>query len=279
MKSVTLSVVIFCILATMGMHGDEPVMKIVSAERAFAALSVKDGIRESFLRNFSTECVILNPQPVNGYTVYKKRANSKAKLEWFPSFAILAASGELGVTTGPWKWSSRSDTLPSLFGHFLSVWKYHEQDGWKVVFDGGTRYPFDVKQQEQENFVTLKMSYAVSDRGRGIDEAENGFASMSRLHGVKKAISVFASPGIRLYRIGSFPHTGSNAAAALLKSETVSMDFKVLKSDHARSNDLAYSYGIAVAGGKDTNSFFHVWKRSQQDSKWEMIVDLMMPYQ
>ena len=65
-------------------------------------------------------------------------SDKKPVLAWQPSFAGMAASGDMGFTTGPWEAKADiKDEKPSGVGHFVTVWKKQADGSWKFVVDLG----------------------------------------------------------------------------------------------------------------------------------------------
>ncbi|MFZ0635294.1 MAG: nuclear transport factor 2 family protein [Candidatus Acidiferrales bacterium] len=59
------------------------------------------------------------------------------KLTWHPNKAGVARSGELGYTSGTYKWSFK-DASGKTFsdkGKYLMVWKKQADGAWKLLFD------------------------------------------------------------------------------------------------------------------------------------------------
>ncbi|HYM82282.1 MAG TPA: nuclear transport factor 2 family protein [Candidatus Limnocylindria bacterium] len=111
---------------------------LVAAERAFAAASVKNGMRDAFLFYLADDGILFRPGPVNGRSLWAPRANSKATLDWAPSYAEVSALGDMGFTTGPWELRGPpGDKEPPSYGHFVSVWKRGSDTPWKVAVDIG----------------------------------------------------------------------------------------------------------------------------------------------
>ena len=114
---------------------------LVEAERAFARTSEEKGIREAFLTWLAPDSVVFRPGPVAGRPVYEKMdpANPTAP-DWGPEFADIAASGEVGYTTGPYEVRPRRGAEPSGFGHYISIWKTQPDGSWKVFLDIGIQH-------------------------------------------------------------------------------------------------------------------------------------------
>jgi len=114
---------------------------MVAAEKAFAADASVRTTREAFLTALTDDAVMFDPGPANGKRVWEARAPDKHRLEWTPELAEISASGDLGYTSGPWRFTSAGETTPKAFGHFLSVWQKQPDGQWKLLVDHGIDHP------------------------------------------------------------------------------------------------------------------------------------------
>lgn len=62
------------------------------------------------------------------------------RLEWRPSEAHVAGSGDLGYTLGRWRLVGTAEGVDTLLGegHYVTIWR-KTADGWRVAVDIGTR--------------------------------------------------------------------------------------------------------------------------------------------
>ena len=81
---------------------DANARSLAAAESAFAQESVAKGVRTAFLRALSDDGIVFQPGPQNGRKAWEARKDSEGVLLWQPVLAVVAASGDLGYTTGPW---------------------------------------------------------------------------------------------------------------------------------------------------------------------------------
>ena len=153
-----LSFSIVCVIATSGCStgSQVPVSSLVESERAFAALSLARDTRTAFLTFLDDSSVIFRPHPVNGKEWIGKQPTRTSVLSWEPVFADCSESGDMGFTTGPWKFSrSSSEDEPVAFGYFVSVWGRREGGGWRVLLDIGTSNPKPGREVERLHFGPL----------------------------------------------------------------------------------------------------------------------------
>jgi ketosteroid isomerase-like protein len=106
--------------------------EIEKAERAFAADGVALGIRDSFLAHMADDAIVFSPGPVSAKALYEKRPSSKTpKLEWWPQRVVIARSGDLGLSVGPWAINDKRGA------YYATIWRKGPDGTWKWVYDGG----------------------------------------------------------------------------------------------------------------------------------------------
>jgi ketosteroid isomerase-like protein len=109
---------------------------MVQAERDFAKMSVERGRREAFLTYLSKDSIVFNPGPISGQAHAEKMPKqSSGILDWYPDFAEISISGDMGYTTGPWKYSDSSEPGSVVYGEFNSVWEKQPDGRWKNICD------------------------------------------------------------------------------------------------------------------------------------------------
>src|SRR5437867_11297490 len=148
MKTI-LSMVLLCANAS-GADDDSTnttvLRSLVETERAFAGTCGEKGVRASFLEFFADDGIAFRPEPFRFKEAMKDLPPPSdplgVTLEWEPQAGGVAASGDLGYTTGP---SVRTDKTaedkPQRFGQFFSVWKKQKDGRWKVAADIGVATP------------------------------------------------------------------------------------------------------------------------------------------
>ncbi len=116
--------------------------ELLSADSAFAAMSVAQGARAAFVAFATLDAVTLGPGggPMNhGRDAIAATFNgfpADAVLEWEPVTAQVAGSGDLGCTVG-----EASVLARHWYSKYLTVWKRQPGGAWKFVADGGNARP------------------------------------------------------------------------------------------------------------------------------------------
>ena len=113
---------------------------MVSAEKAFAADASARNTRDAFLAALADDGIVFAPGPSDGKRVWQARKVNKNRLEWAPEVAEIAASGDLGYTSGPWRFTEEAADKPSAFGHFFTIWEKQPDGKWKVLVDHGVNH-------------------------------------------------------------------------------------------------------------------------------------------
>ena len=110
---------------------------LLKVDEDFAELSMQKGLKEAYLEYIDSNGVLLRPNviPIAGadavdYIIGLK--DTGYKMQWKPSNAVVAISGELGYTYGVYKLKpSLVDT--AFYGTYVSIWKKQPNGKWKFV--------------------------------------------------------------------------------------------------------------------------------------------------
>jgi len=265
--------------------GDSPpaVQTLVDAELDFAGEALRSGVRAAFLSFLADDGLIFRPEPVLGKLHYRNQVESQEVLTWNPVYAEVSASGDLGFTTGPWELSrTGADGGPASFGHYLSLWRIQPQGGWKVVLDAGIEH-------ERPPQPSPPLEYRLGDSDLppkkweriDIGEERSALRLMDDLltgrcaeAGISVAYGELASAELRLYRAGSQPVLGLDAAREALPGAGGAAAWNPEGVEVSRSADLGYTFGTAVLREGEA-SYVHVW-RKEADS-WKLAVDILIP--
>jgi hypothetical protein len=109
---------------------NEAATSLAAAETAFAAHSVREGMRKAFLAAFTDDGVFVRTGWTNSNAYLEKQPDPPIVLDWRPAYVEVSASGDLGYARG-----SYSDPATSkLLGYYLRVWRL-EGSAWRVILD------------------------------------------------------------------------------------------------------------------------------------------------
>ena len=262
-------------------------MSVGEAERSFARTSVQKGIRDSFLEFFADDGVNFTPAPGNAKEFYNKRpAASPVILDWSPVYADVAASGDLGYTTGPYTVTNKADNKVVAQGYYFSVWKKQADGNWKVMADIGIETPaFESNDkpnyQPPKNLNKKTFKTNLETEGSKLMETEKAFSKISAATEFQKLYLKLLGENARLHRNESFPFVGKNAIKSFILTNKLVWHYEPMKMDIAQSGDLAYVYGSYEMKVLENNSlknekgfYLHVWKRIS-NGVWKMVAEIM----
>ncbi|MEY2557869.1 MAG: hypothetical protein QOE34_1294 [Verrucomicrobiota bacterium] len=282
-RRATLSL-LFCFAGPLVAHAAEAdpaeaIRVMVESERKFYQAGQEKGTRAAFLAFLADDAVIFRPGPANGKEVWEKRAETGLDLIWEPTLAVIARSGDFGYDTGPAKWrASKKDEKFLGYGQFVSIWRKQKDGSWKVALDLGIENPEPTgKPEPLHTFVPDAGAPARTDtetRRKTLPEAQRKFAESAKANSADAAWAV-AAEDIRIYRDGSFPAVGKNAARTLLAAGAGKMSFEPMGGDMSSSADLAYTYGrysVSRDGSAESGHFFQIWQTDDAGS-WKLVLD------
>ncbi|HEX5132484.1 MAG TPA: nuclear transport factor 2 family protein [Candidatus Krumholzibacteria bacterium] len=272
--------VVACAWAAGAARADEvpaAARSLADAERAFAAMSLTDGMKAAFLANLADDAIVFNPGPSNGPEVYRARPASPVVLSWGPEHVELSASQDYGFSTGPWEFRRDKDSDPVVFGHFVSVWKQQPGGNWKVALDVGINHErVDAPSTVSFHAAAGPAVAPLAPDARSVAQdalvaADRAFADAARA-GTAQAFATYAADDVRLYRSGSVPVVGRDAVLAALAG-TAPGEMAPAQADVAPGGDLGFTIGLNAAGSG--NYYVRLWRRG--DAGWRVILDLETP--
>jgi ketosteroid isomerase-like protein len=205
------------------------------------------------------------------------RAAPPVVLDWRPVHTEVAASGEMGLSTGPWKVTSKANPSEAAgYGQFVSIWKRESGGAWKVAVDIGISNPGDSLWDAP---LEARGADAAASAGSNIEAAEKEFQARALLpDGAAGAYRAFASSRIRIYREGMAPAVGRDAAFRSAAMVSDRLTWTVEASEVARSGEFGYArghYAAANAPAQVLGYFMRVWRA--EDGHWRVVLDVVNP--
>jgi ketosteroid isomerase-like protein len=255
---------------------DADVASLIAAERAFAAMAADQGVRASFLANFADDGIAFEPGPVRLREAWSTRpapADPKAvRLQWAPAAAAVAASADIGFTTGPFTLSLASGARPPSHGIFTSVWRRDAAGTWKVVLDAGVGTPTEIAAAELAPAPRLSTSAQSAATPPATIERGPAIATPA---GMARQVAVDG----RWYREGESPVTSAAKIEALATSAAARLAFVPAAEVVARTGDFAYTYGRLTATAADgaitRRGYVHLWK-CDAAGEWKIAVAIWL---
>lgn len=259
--------------------GPDP-MPLVENERAFAAAVAEKGVREGFLEFLARDAVSLVPEATCGYDYYEALEPTPMQVVWQPSFAEIAASGDLGYTTGPCEWRASKDAaLPLLSGHYVTIWRKQEGGGWKVALDTGVSHDPNPDLATDTELWSNSPSASPEDptgSRKSLVKAEAALSLDAGQHGVMAAYLDWIAPDVRVCRDGEFPARGAAGLAERIGDGNAKWTWLPTFAAVSSDGGLGYAYGEGSPDGEHQFSYLRIW-RWGEDGRWRIAFDLHLP--
>lgn len=254
---------------------------IVAAERAFAADAPVLGLTASFNKWAVPDAVMIGGGQVQTvrdvFPPDVPRPADEALLEWWPNFAGISRSGDLGFTTGGVAINGQRT------GHYFTIWKKQPDGSWRWVYDGGSgASAADVPGPDSEP-VILPVGPQLLQVVTSLDRPPPPMApdwAMTRVREQEAALAraavtdqkaahlaALADNG-RLYVAPRPPAIGRDAFAEALDAWPATFRFGPTEGGgQSQYGDLVWTYGPAAwsrDGQERTGHYVRLWQRQEE---------------
>ena len=258
---------------------------LISAENAFAQQVNETSIKAAFLANLDSTGVLFDGSvPVNGIKQYSSATENKNNLlSWYPVTAQVSVSGDIGFTSGPYKYFAERGKGAIGSGYFFSIWKRNENGKFKLVLDGGT-YNTAGHDQIFEGNLGLKetglrdrkIRMLVNDKKESPWASEELFSKLAK-NDPQKSYQKFLGDSVWTLRSDKQIARSKMQNLKLMKEQKVqSYDFKQDGLGMSSTMDLAYCYGQVKeknAGNQQSGFYVRIWQFQTQG--WRIIADVI----
>ncbi len=256
------------------------VMPLVAAEKSFDREVSELGIRKAFAAAVAADAILLQPAPVAADAGIAALPET-LKLTWEPSFAEIAASGDLGWTTGPYHAHRDGDTTTVRHGHYVSVWR-RDGDRWRLVIDGGSPHPPPLDLPDRFTYAAARVSADSADPAAELKSLraveDDLIAALATPGRSAQALVAVAAPDLRYHPPNSFPVVGPGAVQTALLARADTLTFTPQGAGVSRAGDLGYVHGAVTrkAGPQapvEEGGYLRIWRRAK-DGRWQLALDL-----
>lgn len=264
-------ILIVLLLSFVSAFPQKGIKGLVEAEKAFASFTTANTIKEGFLRFMdSTGVIFRQGKAINAWEAYQQQKSGPAILSWEPAFAIISASGDFGITSGPYELRNGSlqDSVVAR-GSFSSVWKMNKQGVWKNLADLGTSYKKThplIKQVLQTELPAGTAVPSISfeevftlDKKFNAALAEKNSAALSQWLPVDSWLNME----------GEIPVVGDKLIMNILAHIPATVLFDAEAGNISSAGDMAYVYGSVTNVNKKEN-YLRVWIK--RNNKWQVIL-------
>lgn len=248
--------------------------EVLNAEKSFAAYSVQNGTKAAFLKFADSNGVVFEEgKAVNAIETWRKRDDRPGVLNWRPIYGFVAASGELGFTTGPWTYQPKTiqDSIVAR-GEYSTVWRKTANGEWKFLLDMGIG--------NTPNFDSTSFSFNDEEipftpgNLANLQEAEERFvqATKESSERIKYYTVVVSRHAFLLTRNGRLPTTVVADIETLMNTMPQTIAYKQMGLGLSKSGDLGYVYGSATVNGKE-ESYLRIWRR--EAAAWKLVLEVL----
>jgi ketosteroid isomerase-like protein len=259
---------------------DSNLQSMLDTELDFALMAKEKNTRDAFLTFLHSHAVTFGNGIQVGLKHYESQVPNSSLLIWKPEFGDISASGDFGYDFGPWKlYTDRTDSRPSAFGHFITVWTKNHDGKWKVALDIGITHP-EANDSVQVKTSINKPRKAKKGDFHSVTEIEEEFIQNFSAAGDSAYLSV-ASEEMKLFRNGKLPIMSAPEIAEFFKADNSDVDYVIGGGAIAKSRDMAYVYGTAsVKNSKDGHisasegSYLRIWKK-EDGRHWKIVLDVL----
>lgn len=246
--------------------------EVVAAERAFARAARTDGVNAAFLRYSAPEAILFKPRPELARPALEANPLPPIPLEWWPAYAGIAASGDLGFTTGPYVAGSGERRG---HGWYFTIWRRQPDGSWRWIVDHGppSREAASAGTGAQ---VAVLPAGRRSPSARAFGDVKSAEARLAAALAAdaRSALPRFLAADGRLMRAGPQPAVGAPAWTPLLAAGPGRIDTAPLGGAASAAGDLAFTYGTARWRRDQTEvegHYVRIWQRRR--GGWKLVVD------
>lgn len=249
-----------------------PIEQVIAAERAFAADTRERGFKQGFLAAAAPDAIVFQPGPVNaraGLEALPDAAPPGPPLFWWPDFAGVANSGDLGFTSG-------GATIPV---RYFTVWQRQPDGGWRWIYDGGPG--LEAVLAGDADGPVLRLAPATAAAG----SAAQALAQIAPLEADLARIAATDAPAAhRRYLTHDALIGGSRTATrpggghdAELARRPPHMVLRPIGGVASAAGDLAFTYGEARwtrEEGPRWGHYARIWQK--RTGGWRLVADLLI---
>lgn len=268
--------IIAALLATPSVAAEITPAPVVAAERAFAADGLELGVQASFFRHSAPDGIVFGPEPILAKAAFGEPRPKGRPLVWWPLWAGIARSGDLGFTTGPYTFDGKPG------GYYFTVWGKQPDGSWKWLYDGGP--PSDQTGAAPKDSPVAYARLSSRKAGSPGKAMAQVMAAEMALHAaaktdVKAAFLAAVADDGRIVGSRARPPANRAEIEAELAARATSIAFAPLGGSASNAGDLAWTYGAAEWTAQDKTAqrahYVRVWRNDK--AGWRLLFDELLP--
>ena len=247
--------------------------EVIAAERAFADYTREHGMRSGFLAFVAPDGWGFDPAPTParpGLEALPEAATEGPPLHWWPQFAGVANSGDLGFTTG-------GATIPV---RYFTVWQRQVDGTWRWVYDGGPRQREPLPGSADDEVARLPAATAsAGSPERALAEIaplETELARDAETDAAAARLRFLAEDGL----VAGSPQASSPGRAgqeAELARQPARLTMRPLGGLASSAGDLAFTWGELHWTRSDqprSGHYARIWQKRTEG--WRLVADMLI---
>lgn len=248
--------------------------EVIAAERAFAAQTRERGFKPGFLAWVADDAFVFRPAPTPARADIEAQPDAPTPgppLFWWPTFAGVANSGDLGFTTG-------GATIPV---RYFTVWQRQRDGRWRWLYDGGP--PQATPLPGGADAEVLRLPAATAAAG----SPEQALAEIAPLEAELAAHAAEDAAAARLRFLaedglvaGSPQHArpGRDGQSEELARQPARQDQRPLGGVASSAGDLAFTWGeVRWSRGEEPRwgHYARIWQNRREG--WRLVAEILVP--
>lgn len=253
------------------------VNEVVAAERAFAEAGTDSGVVRSFSAFIAPDGILFRPGPVPGrdWLAAATPRTGPPHLEWWPVYAGIAQSGDLGFTTGPWVFGEGQ-----AHGFYFTIWKKQPDGAWKFVLDHGPQHEGASAFGREAPVTFLAPTTGDTkdiDAERALDRVRAHETAMAAelAADARAAYRKWVTPDALLLGSATPPTLDAAGQSGEIQRRPETLAVAPLGAGASSAGDLVYTYGEArwtrADGGAAHGHYIRLWQFREGD--WRIVAD------
>lgn len=241
---------------------------VVAAERAFAARGGEIGWVAAFREYAAPDGMVGNFE--NAQQSLAETPDQGARnLFWWPGYAGIARSGDLGFTTGPFS----VDEAHTPRGQYFTVWRRQPDGSWKWIWDGGPGRRDDAPNAGIDAADVPSLPVAARGVGSAAAAVEQVGAIESG-HATAGGLVAYLAADARSYRTG---RPASTPAAQSFVYPSSDIAYRVVRTEASGAGDVVFTLGQASwtqEGQARQGQFARIWQYRPEG--WRIVYDQLI---
>ncbi len=251
-----------------------PIEQVIQAERDFAAETRDRGFKQGFLAFVAPDGFLFQPGPVParpGLLALSDEPPPGPPLAWWPQFAGVANSGDLGFTSGP-------ANIPV---RYFTVWQKQPDGQWRWIYDGGPRLSAPLPGRPEDPILRLPAATAAAGSAEAalseVRPLEERIAASSNRDALA-ARRIFLAPEALVAGSPAASLPGLSEAEAELARQPAQQQVSPLGSVASGAGDMVFAWGETRWESESRPRWGHyarIWQKRTEG--WRIVADLTVP--